>query len=128
MSDPIEAAAKAIDPLAFQPAGSCNPRGYEGHTQAELSRVIAARRKHAIHVANKVIAAHRDAQDLPTHQHRKGGLYRELMRGQHERDLAPVVVYKSMNDGRIWVRYADEFDDGRFTPLAELPQTPEVKP
>lgn len=62
MSDAIEAAAKVIDPLAFQPAGSCNPRGYEAHSQEALSRAIAARRSHAIRVAERVVAAYRDSE------------------------------------------------------------------
>lgn len=68
------------------------------------------------------IAAYQAAQWQPTHQHRKGGLYCELMRGLHEKDLAPVVVYKAMQDGTVWVRYASEFDDGRFTQLPEPPK------
>lgn len=65
----------------------------------------------------------RDALDVerngwqPTHRHRKGGLYRVLMRGTREADLAPVVIYDDA-EGRVWVRPAAEFDDGRFTALA----------
>jgi len=62
MSDSIEAAAKVIDPLAFQPVGSCNPRGYESYSQEALSRAIAARRAHALRVAERVVAAYRDAK------------------------------------------------------------------
>ena len=58
----IEAAAKVIDPLAFQPVGSCNPRGYESYSQEALSRAIAARRAHALRVAERVVAAYRDAK------------------------------------------------------------------
>ena len=52
----------------------------------------------------------------PTHRHRKGGLYREIMRGVREHDLEPVVVYRG-EDGTIWTRPVAEFDDGRFTRL-----------
>lgn len=51
-----------------------------------------------------------------THQHRKGGLYRELARGIAEADRAAVVIYDDP-EGTIWVRVAAEFDDGRFTPV-----------
>lgn len=52
----------------------------------------------------------------PTHQHRKGGYYREVMRGTHEADRSPVVIYDDV-EGTVWVRSAAEFDDGRFTAL-----------
>lgn len=59
----------------------------------------------------------------PTHQHRKGGLYRLLSYGTHEADRTPVAIYDDAV-GTVWVRAAGEFDDGRFTPLgAEPPQT-----
>jgi len=56
----------------------------------------------------------------PTHQHRKGGLYRVITRAELEADLSPVVVYDDAN-GRVWVRPAAEFDDGRFAPLPTPP-------
>ncbi len=52
----------------------------------------------------------------PTHQHRKGGLYRERMRGVLEADRSEVVIYDDA-EGTVWVRPVSEFDDGRFTPL-----------
>jgi hypothetical protein len=52
-----------------------------------------------------------------THQHRKGGLYRELCRGRLEADVdQEMVVYEGI-DTSIWIRPAAEFDDGRFTAL-----------
>lgn len=54
----------------------------------------------------------------PTHQHRKGGMYRVIARGYQESDQTPVVVYEGRN-GAVWTRPADEFDDGRFTALRE---------
>lgn len=49
-------------------------------------------------------------------QHRKsGGLYTVLYdNATREHDLEPVVVYRALSDGRIWVRPATEFFDGRF--------------
>lgn len=53
-----------------------------------------------------------------SHQHKKGGYYLELCRATLESDLTPVVVYKAMKDGTVWVRPASEFDDpARFKPL-----------
>jgi hypothetical protein len=56
----------------------------------------------------------------PTHQHRKGALYRVVTRGKLEADLSDCVVYDDA-DGHVWVRPASEFDDGRFTPLPAPP-------
>lgn len=55
---------------------------------------------------------------LPTHRHRKGNLYRVIARGYYETDLAAAVVYDDAA-GKVWVRPAAEFDDGRFTPIEE---------
>lgn len=52
----------------------------------------------------------------PTHQHRKGGLYRVLGEGIWEPDRSPAVIYDDV-EGTVWIRPAAEFDDGRFTPL-----------
>lgn len=61
--------------------------------------------------------AHPASQDwLPTHRHRKGGLYRVLTHGILEADRSPVVIYDDA-DGTVWVRPTAEFNDGRFTPL-----------
>ena len=53
---------------------------------------------------------------VPTHRHRKGGLYRKLAEGVLEADRSAVVIYDDA-EGTIWVRDAGEFGDGRFTPL-----------
>ncbi|MBS7790256.1 DUF1653 domain-containing protein [Roseococcus sp. SDR] len=55
----------------------------------------------------------------PTHQHRKGGLYRVIARGSVEADLTPAVVYDDA-EGTVWIRPAAEFDDGRFTAIAGI--------
>jgi len=50
-----------------------------------------------------------------THLHVKSGrLYRVITRGEIEADLTACVVYDDAA-GRVWVRPAAEFDDGRFT-------------
>lgn len=46
---------------------------------------------------------------------RTGGLYEVLVADARiEATLEPVVVYKSMTDGVVWVRPVAEFMDGRF--------------
>lgn len=74
MDKAIEAAARIIDPLAFEERGSCPPRGYECHTPEQLSKVIAARKRRAISVAKRMVAAYLAAQyqrldeaGIPTH-------------------------------------------------------------
>lgn len=47
-----------------------------------------------------------------------GGLYVVLSDAELEADLSRVVVYKSLKDGRVWVRPASEFyDQERFQNL-----------
>ncbi|MCV3272548.1 DUF1653 domain-containing protein [Roseobacter sinensis] len=49
----------------------------------------------------------------PTHRHRKGGLYRVLAQGILEADRRAAVIYDDA-EGTIWIRPAEEFNDGRF--------------
>lgn len=58
----------------------------------------------------------------PTHRHRKGGLYRVLNRANVyiENGMVPAVIYDDL-EGRVWVRPASEFDDGRFTAIEAQP-------
>lgn len=53
---------------------------------------------------------------IPTHRHLKsGGLYRVITRGHMEADYpATAVVVYGDAEGRVFVRAAAEFDDGRF--------------
>lgn len=55
----------------------------------------------------------------PTHRHSKGGVYRVIGRALLEQDLSDVILYLDMEEGILWVRRADQFLDGRFTPLVE---------
>lgn len=45
---------------------------------------------------------------------RRGSLYKVIAEGLLEVDKTPVVVYKSLTDGQVWVRPSTEFFDGRF--------------
>ena len=52
-------------------------------------------------------------------QHVKtGGLYETLSFGEMESDLSMMVIYRSVADGRIWIRPEAEFYDGRFVEVA----------
>lgn len=74
-------------------------------------------------VKDAIAAAEGGEVWTPTHMHRGGGLYRELMRGRLEWTLDACVVYDNAG-GQVWVRPAIEFDDGRFTPLTPQEQEP----
>lgn len=60
-------------------------------------------------------------------QHKKrGSTYIEIGRGRLQAvdpgglsDLQPMVIYISEAGGSLWVRPADEFEDGRFERLAD---------
>ncbi|GAN86393.1 DUF1653 domain-containing protein [Komagataeibacter intermedius] len=54
-----------------------------------------------------------------TYRHKKrGGLYivhgRATLQVDGPHDMAECVIYSSTADGRVWVRPASEFFDGRF--------------
>jgi hypothetical protein len=53
-------------------------------------------------------------QDIKT-----GGMYVVLAVAEQEENLSRVVVYKSLKDGRVWVRPCSEFyDEIRFKNLS----------
>lgn len=74
------------------------------------------------------------AQPLPaTHRHKKRGTEYVLIgvgRMQAEKwfeydtgasaDMREVAIYRSIDDTSLWVRPREEFEDGRFEPLASL--------
>ena len=45
-----------------------------------------------------------DSARYPLYQHYKGGLYRLIATGFDEPTLTEVVIYRSEEDGRFWVR------------------------
>jgi hypothetical protein len=84
---------------------------------------------------NSALAA--PVRDEPTHRHVKRGTDYVLIgygRMQAERweivhelpsepihtaDMAEVVIYRSVDDGSLWVRPREEFEDGRFVALSQ---------
>jgi len=54
---------------------------------------------------------------VPTHRHKKGGVYRLLAYGVYEADRSDVAIYDDA-EGNIWVRSLEEFEDGRFSPIS----------
>lgn len=45
------------------------------------------------------------------YQHYKGGLYEVLDVAYHSEDLSPLVVYRNLRHGTLWVRPAHMFDE-----------------
>lgn len=49
------------------------------------------------------------------YQHiRSRGLYEFIAEGFQERDMTPIVVYRSCDNGKVFTRPREEFFDGRF--------------
>jgi len=57
---PLEAMARAIDPLSFAEQGSVHPRGLEGHPKDAVNVMMKTRRKSAVHRAKKAISTYLD--------------------------------------------------------------------
>lgn len=48
-------------------------------------------------------------------RHKKTNVLYEIVEiGTEEKDLSKAVIYKSLQDGKIWIRNKEEFLDGRF--------------
>jgi Protein of unknown function (DUF1653) len=69
----------------------------------------------ALHAAN--------AHVLPRYRHiKRGTTYEVLTEGDNENSPGErVVIYRSEADGKVWVRPAAQFHDGRFEPLSPKP-------
>ena len=57
------------------------------------------------------------------YKHKNGGVYELIDEGYVQTsepliDYDEVVVYKSVSDGKIWIRPKHEFFDGRFTEIS----------
>jgi len=65
------------------------------------------------------------------YRHYKGGIYEFLHEATLESDLTPMVVYRAMNNGTVWIRPQQVFHEvlevkgrrvARFAPLVDAPE------
>lgn len=55
---------------------------------------------------------------MPWRHRKTGGLYDVVGSALDERTERPLVLYRSLEDGRTWARDAEQFHDGRFVDLS----------
>jgi len=62
-------------------------------------------------------------EQLPRYRHvKRGSTYEIISVGEDENNRGTqLVVYRGEDDGKIWVRPADQFFDGRFEQLSDSP-------
>lgn len=110
MTDPIEAAAKVIDPLAFAEQGSCPPRGWEHSTPKEVARLLERRKSHALSVAKRIIAAYRDSE-IETLRAKLADAVAFAKERGHAEDCAVTQCCKACGMSKLWSSHLAVFDD-----------------
>jgi hypothetical protein len=73
--------------------------------------------------ADRLEAAGQEASSRRWRHKKRGSTYAEIGEGRIQTsepltDHAEVVIYRSEDDGELWVRTKSEFHDGRFEPVA----------
>ena len=108
--NPIEAAAKVIDPLAFAEQGSCPPRGWEHSTPKEVARLIERRKAHAIRVAERVITAYHNSEIEALRANLADCQAVVRSRG-HDADCPVTQCCKVCGTPKMWTAHRSIFDD-----------------
>lgn len=131
----IAAAIRALAALSQPERGKAEPSEaeVEAAAQSEMLRSTfdAAIKARAL--------AHPPGQPLPRYRHKKRGTEYEMLGigvmqaegwydgavykapgGHPSVDMRPVAIYRALEDGSLWARPREEFEDGRFEPVAAL--------
>ena len=125
---------RGIPPGAFDAAITAYLASVQGEPVAwgEFydGKLATCRPDRSTHCTNPLFAhpADRDGVEArkETHKHLKSGhIVREIGRGFAQVSVHPIEEMTAVSiyehDGRLWVRNAVEFDDGRFEPLPTPP-------
>jgi len=111
--DMVLAAAKIINPRAFDEAAYNASHGFGDPSREAAINLAMTKAREAINAAMSAMR--------PTHRHiMRGSQYTEIGRGFAQVSIHPieemtaVVIYRGIKGGPYWVRNAVEFDDGRF--------------
>lgn len=93
--------------------------GAEGPRERTLPEALLRLENHL--TGEDLPAAPTSPEFVPTHRHKgRGSLYQVIgagtLQASDDLDDAPVTIYRG-EDGAVWVRPTNEFNDGRFEPV-----------
>lgn len=86
---------------------------------------IALRLNEQIYAFRTAARVERDAAPKRWRHVKRGTTYTEVARGELQMSFVgtvaegdQLIAYRSESDGRVWFRFVEEFEDGRFVPVA----------
>ena len=97
--------------------------GYPPEHHAQVMGRGYANIAEALRKRDRLLASASSALVMRWRHKKRGSIYIEIGRGILQNAISgiddgqPMVLYRSEEDGSLWCRPTDEFEDGRFEPI-----------